>query len=367
MQRRRQTAMALCVVVAAAACSSSEGDAPTTSTATTETTSLSTTTTVVANSSEDPLAAVFSAIEAQNRGDIDAYLASLTGRELAFQQGVNAAEAFSYANATTELVDCRVDGKTSAGESIVECESTSTDDFYSTGGIVSSGTMMFFVTEDDKISGISNPLDGGEWGQTEFAVFNVAFFSWLMDSHPAIFDDIAFRTPDLDSIPGLTVDPSDPHQPDEMRIALEYVAEFVAQSDIYPITRYASPDKVLVDYQEARNSGDVDGVMEFYAEDAVYENHPLDDDGVATGTAEIRALEEPVPAVQGSGDGIEIIDMVVSGNTVTFNTRFFYGADGIASGGEAGCAGGRDSQVTVEDGKITLWVGGSESPIQCLE
>ena len=129
----------------------------------------------------------------------------------------------------------------------------------------------------------------------------------------------------------------------------------------------ATPDEVLTGYADTRNSGDVDGVMEFYAEDAVVENHALDDDGFATGTAEIRALEEQVPAVQGSGDGVEYIDMVVSGSTVTFNTRFFYGADGIRSGGSAGCAGGKDSQVTVEDGKITLWVGGSESPIQCLE
>ncbi len=79
---------------------------------------------------------------------------------------------------------------------------------------------------------------------------------------------------------------------------------------------------------------------------------------VQTGTAEIRALEEQVPAAQGSGDGMEIIDMVVSGNTVTFNTRFFYGADGAFSDGEAGCGGRKDTQVTVEDGKITLYVVG---------
>ena len=129
----------------------------------------------------------------------------------------------------------------------------------------------------------------------------------------------------------------------------------------------ATPDEVLTDYADTRNSGDVDGVMEFYAEDAVYENHPLDDDGVATGTAEIRALEEQVPAVQGSGDGQEIIDMVVSGNTVTFNHRFFYGADGVRAGGAAGCAGGRNHQVTVDDGKITLYVGGTPDPGQCLD
>jgi ketosteroid isomerase-like protein len=129
----------------------------------------------------------------------------------------------------------------------------------------------------------------------------------------------------------------------------------------------SDPAALLADYADTRNSGDVDGVMAFYTEDAVVENHPLDDDGVAIGVDEIRALEEEVPAIQGTGDGIEYIDMVVSGSTVTFNHRFFYGSDGTASGGSAGCAGGRDDEARVEDGKITWVAWGPESPIQCLD
>jgi len=129
----------------------------------------------------------------------------------------------------------------------------------------------------------------------------------------------------------------------------------------------ASPGEVLTDYTAARNSGDVDGVIEFYAEDAVVENHPLDDDGIATGTAEIRALEEQVPAIQGSGDGIELIDVGVSGNTVTFDTRFFRRGAEADSSVIPFCGGARDNQVTVEDGKITLFVHGPESEILCLD
>ena len=125
------------------------------------------------------------------------------------------------------------------------------------------------------------------------------------------------------------------------------------------------PATVLADYVEARNSGDVDAVMALYAEDAVVNDHPLDPDGVATGADAIRALEEQVPAVQGSGDGIELVDMEVSGNTVLFSSRFFYGADGTRSGGSAGCAGSVRNSVTVEDAKITLWDPGSESPTMC--
>jgi ketosteroid isomerase-like protein len=139
------------------------------------------------------------------------------------------------------------------------------------------------------------------------------------------------------------------------------------RGDDAPVAGQASPEEVLADYVAARNSGDVDGVIEFYAEDAVVENHPLDDDGIATGTTEIRALEEQVPAFQGSGDGVEIIDMAVSGNTVTFDTRFFRRGAEADSSVIQGCSGGKDQRVTVEDGKITLYVHGPESEILCLD
>jgi hypothetical protein len=124
------------------------------------------------------------------------------------------------------------------------------------------------------------------------------------------------------------------------------------------------PESVLADYAETRNSGDVDAVMTLYADDAVVMDHVFDDDGVATGIDEIRVLEEQIPAVQGSGDGIEIFDVVVSGSTATFKTRFFYGADGVRNrSGSPGCSGSLDHTATVEDGKISLldWGIGSSS------
>lgn len=117
------------------------------------------------------------------------------------------------------------------------------------------------------------------------------------------------------------------------------------------------PAAVLADYQEARNSGDVDAVMAFYVEDAVVEDHPLGGDGVATGVLEIRGLEAQVPGIQGSTGGIEYTDIVVSGNTVTFNTKF------LNSGGN--CFGAAGIVVTVEEGKITSWVYGPGDPSQC--
>ncbi len=119
----------------------------------------------------------------------------------------------------------------------------------------------------------------------------------------------------------------------------------------------ATPDEVLVDLQNVRNSGDVDAVMALYAEDAVVRDHPLDADGIATGVDEIRFLEAQVPGIQGSTGGIEFRDMTVSGSTVTFNTKFL--------NAEGDCFGGMGHQVTVEDGKITLADWGPDDPSQC--
>lgn len=117
-----------------------------------------------------------------------------------------------------------------------------------------------------------------------------------------------------------------------------------------------NPAAVLAAYETAPNSGDVDAAMALYAENAVVENHPLANT-TREGTAEIRALETQVPAIQGSTGGIEFTDTVVSDNSVTANYAFF-NEDGE-------CFGGKDTEVSVEDDKITLYVWGPSDPSQC--
>ena len=117
------------------------------------------------------------------------------------------------------------------------------------------------------------------------------------------------------------------------------------------------PASVLADYAETRISGDVDAVMAFYTTDAVVKGHPLDNDDVATGIDEIRVLQEQIPARQGSAAGIEYLDVVVSGSTVTFSHAFRWGG--------GGCSGGIDNAATVEDGKIVGYVWGTDSKDPC--
>jgi len=112
----------------------------------------------------------------------------------------------------------------------------------------------------------------------------------------------------------------------------------------------ASPDQVLTDYVEAFNTGDADAVMVFYAEDAVIEGHPEDTDGLATGKSEILPIEQRMQIHQGSNGRLEFTNMVVSGNTVTF--------DDIFINGDGDCFNSTGDKVTVEDDKITLYVFG---------
>lgn len=129
----------------------------------------------------------------------------------------------------------------------------------------------------------------------------------------------------------------------------------------------ATPDEVLVDYFTARNSGDLDAIMVFYAEDVVVIDHPLDTndgfpaitdtaDGVAD-IGEIRDIEQWIAQRQGSDAVMEPRDMVVSGSTVTFNHKEINHL--------GNCFGRAGNQVTVEDGKITLHQWGSKDSSQC--
>jgi len=112
----------------------------------------------------------------------------------------------------------------------------------------------------------------------------------------------------------------------------------------------ADPAAVLADYEDARNAGDIDALMALYADDAVVTGHPLDSDGIANGVDEIRLVELQVPSFQRSEDATEFIDVEVSGNRVTFGMRFFPAG--------SSCLGSSGHQVTVEDGKITLYAWG---------
>jgi len=125
----------------------------------------------------------------------------------------------------------------------------------------------------------------------------------------------------------------------------------------------SDPESVLAELAATGNAGDVDAVMDLYAADAVVLNHPLDDDGVATGHAEIRAIEEQSAPLQGSGAGFATFNVVVAGSNAEFDSSFSYAADGTT--GYDGCAGNLFNSLSLEDGKIVLIEWGPNSAIHC--
>jgi ketosteroid isomerase-like protein len=119
----------------------------------------------------------------------------------------------------------------------------------------------------------------------------------------------------------------------------------------------SDPAAVLADYLEVWNAEDAEAVMVFYAEDAVIEGHPEDSDGLATGKSEILPIEQRMQIHQGSTGRLEFTNMVVSGDTVTF--------DDIFHNGDGDCFSSTGDKVTVEDDKITLYVFGELDPDLC--
>jgi len=119
----------------------------------------------------------------------------------------------------------------------------------------------------------------------------------------------------------------------------------------------ADPAGVLANYEDTRNTGDVDALMLLYTDDAVVTDHPLDTDDTATGVDEIRPLEGVVPSIRRSENATEYINVESSGNTVTFDMNFH-----MASGE---CLGSTGHEVTVDGDKIASFDWGSvDEPCQ---
>jgi hypothetical protein len=98
------------------------------------------------------------------------------------------------------------------------CETTTTDSLYDVAGVQLSETHHWVVDNGEVVAVI-----GGSGGETEPEAFLDAFQSWLWQTHPEVAGELVpfFSNPE--------------HDPGSIPTALEYVEEFVAQSDTYPL------------------------------------------------------------------------------------------------------------------------------------
>ncbi len=130
-------------------------------------------------------------------------------------------------------------------------------------------------------------------------------------------------------------------------------------------------EELLAEYAAARNAGEIGPLMRLFWPDPVVRRHPFAINDYMDRSSALRATEEGVPAIQGSGAGFEFVDIEVSDGTstidpdLTFGWRFFYGADGSESGGEAGCIGGKNGKAFISAGMFTEFDWGFEDATKC--
>jgi hypothetical protein len=163
-----------------------------------------------------------SAYDALNQGDVEGWLAHFSADAEVFDMTREAAatryEILAAARYQAEVIEpCRL-----SAASVVECTVIATDAFSGAGGISSTRRERFVMNEDGRIGlAEATVVDIVQPGPYTFAQ---EFWDWLREAHPRVFDQIR-----------PTIRTHLPETPEHMETALEFVDEFLAQSEVYPI------------------------------------------------------------------------------------------------------------------------------------
>jgi hypothetical protein len=171
------------------------------------------------------LDAVSAMMDAFNSGHLDSFMTYFEPSAIVYggtRMGEfrATAEAFMAAHEQWTLSGCAT-----SGTNTVTCASSRRDDFHGAGGLVVTEDLEFEFNPDGRV------VDFGSEPDAEFAdylAFDQRFVTWLAVAHP---DVAAYYAPFLYDAGPMSRMPYAPDVP----IALEYVDEFVAQSDDYPI------------------------------------------------------------------------------------------------------------------------------------
>lgn len=152
----------------------------------------------------------------------------LTGAAaIEFDDSAQFREIFSNTNEQYEIVEpCRVVDAAVGVDNMVECTISYTNDWHGPAGLL-PGTQVanFLVTSEGEISSAFDPLS--PISADRFFAYNRAFWDWFQLAYPDVYEET--KPYDGESLPGWQGDPAD------MATAVQYVDEFIAQSDVYPL------------------------------------------------------------------------------------------------------------------------------------
>ena len=194
----------------------------TTATTVAPTTTVAATTTTVAPTTTPEVAAVMAAIDALNSYDLDGWLMAHEGGK---RQGVPlfAEQILMNAKQQYEIIEaCQVTGEDSSGKTSVVCVIKDNNEYWGVGGISDTKRQVYMVNADGLITNTNH------FGSPSRNDFNHAFHQWLSDTYPEVYNEMGYVRISSNG-PGF-----DTKNPDHMLIAVEYVEEFVAQSNTYP-------------------------------------------------------------------------------------------------------------------------------------
>ena len=171
----------------------------------------------------DPVAVVNSAYDSLNDGDVGGWMEHYTA-DTFDEQVADLYEVLAVAGHRKEALEpCREIGETPGGEAQVECSILEVNDFQGAAGITLTLREVFVVNADSRIS--SADVTVVSMVQPGYYAFAQSFWDWLLVAHPEVH---AANRPQLTT--------HLPDSPDQMRVALEYLDEFLAQSDVFPVT-----------------------------------------------------------------------------------------------------------------------------------
>ena len=169
------------------------------------------------------MAAVLSALEAKNSFDLDGWLMAFEGGEREIPPF--AEQILMNAQQRWEIVEpCQVTGESTLGDTVVECLLQDVNAFWGVGGISDTRLQTFKVNSDGLITN-----NNSNFSSMRSEAFSAGFHLWLRDTYPDVYEQM-----DLEFISG-SGPGFDTKNPELMLTAVEYVEEFVAQSDKYPL------------------------------------------------------------------------------------------------------------------------------------
>ncbi len=175
------------------------------------------------------IAAVVSAVDAKSSFDLDGWLDAFEGGE---RQGVPlfAEQILMNAEQQWDITEpCQVVGVSAVGDTVVDCLIVNTDSFWGVGNIYEPRTLTFHVNDDGKLTTREGVTSETTFRSQRRLSFNRSFHQWLSDTYPDVYKEVGYESISS-SGPGFAT-----QNPDHMLIAVDYVGEFVAQSDDYPL------------------------------------------------------------------------------------------------------------------------------------